>query len=99
LNLVYDSTTSRLDYTLNADQTARDRITSIWIHAGTAQKPGAARHPLFLAGLAPSGTVLLSSVDRRDLAEGRLMVRVFVRNVRDSAADLPLSFGKPASNN
>jgi Asp-tRNA(Asn)/Glu-tRNA(Gln) amidotransferase A subunit family amidase len=99
LSLTYDESLSRLDYTVTVDQAGRDRIFAIWIHAGTPEKPGAARRQLFAAGQPAGGTVSLSAADRKDMADGRLFVRFFLRNVRGSAGDLPLAFGRAASNN
>jgi Asp-tRNA(Asn)/Glu-tRNA(Gln) amidotransferase A subunit family amidase len=92
MNLRYDATAARLDYTLNIDPALRDQISAVWIHAGTVEKPGAARHQLFAPGLPPTGTVLLSAADRRDLADKGLLIRFFLRNSRGSAGDVPLSF-------
>jgi Asp-tRNA(Asn)/Glu-tRNA(Gln) amidotransferase A subunit family amidase len=72
----YDVTTSRLGYTLDA---VAAPVVAVWLHSGTPDKPGAARHQLYRAP-APaerSGTVVLSAADRRDIAAGRFMVRVY----------------------
>src|SRR6185503_11736429 len=69
VNLSYDGSASRLSYALQFDPPGGDRIVAVWIHTGTAQKPGAARHQLFTAGGTPEGTVTLSAADRRDLAD------------------------------
>jgi amidase len=94
LDLSYDETTSRLDYSLQIDDAAVNRIDAVWIHSGTVEKPGAAQHMLFAAGQSTIGSVVLSAMDRKNLADGRLIVRVFLRDVQGSAADLPLSFSK-----
>jgi hypothetical protein len=91
LNLSYDESMSRVDYTLRIDSLG-DQISAVWIHAGTAEKPGAARHQVFVPGQPLAGTILLSSADRGDLAAGSLLARFFLRNVRGSAGDVPLSF-------
>jgi amidase len=93
LDVSYDESMSRLSYTLHIDPASGDRIAAVWIHSGTVEKPGAARHQLFATGLPPDGEVALSAVDRRDLAAGRLLVRFFLRGSRGSA-DVPLSFAK-----
>jgi hypothetical protein len=36
----------------------------------------------------------MSSADRADLAAGHLIVRVYLRDLAGSAADLPLSFNR-----
>jgi Asp-tRNA(Asn)/Glu-tRNA(Gln) amidotransferase A subunit family amidase len=95
LKLTYDATTSQLQYALGADAAARDRLIAIWIHVGTIEKPGAARVQLLGAGRPADGAVTLSAADRRDLADGRLFVRFFVRNVRGSAGDSALAFPGP----
>jgi Asp-tRNA(Asn)/Glu-tRNA(Gln) amidotransferase A subunit family amidase len=92
LNLTYDETSSRLSYTVSIDPPGRDQVSAVWIHAGTVEKPGAARHRLFAAGHPTTGTVTLSSADRSDLAAGRLLVRLFLRGGRGSAGDVALSF-------
>jgi hypothetical protein len=81
-----------LSYALNVDPTGAERLSAVWIHRGTVEKPEAARHQLFAPGLPADGSVTLSFADRNDLADGRLLVRVFLRDTRGSAADVPLSF-------
>jgi len=92
LKLTFDETTSQLHYTLGIDAAARDRLTAVWIHAGTVEKPGAGRVQLLGGGRPAEGAVTLSAADRKDLADGRLFVRFFVRNVRGSAGDAALRF-------
>lgn len=92
LSLSYDESTSRLNYALSIDPSGRDQISAVWIHAGTVEKPGGARHQLFAAGQPTTGTVMLSDADRRDMADGRLLVRFFLRNGPGSAGDAPLLF-------
>ncbi|PYQ93279.1 MAG: glutamyl-tRNA amidotransferase [Acidobacteria bacterium] len=94
LALSYDATISRLQYSLSGDAAAVDKLSAVWIHAGSAAKPGAARHQLFGADRAPAGTVTLAAADRRDLAEGGLLARFYLRNGRGSAADVQVSFEK-----
>jgi Asp-tRNA(Asn)/Glu-tRNA(Gln) amidotransferase A subunit family amidase len=94
LTLTYDETTSRLAYTLRAGPPTFERIAAIWLHAGTPNRPGAARHQLYAPGLALSGGVTLGAADRRDLAEGRLLVRLYTTDVRGSAGDWPLTLGR-----
>jgi hypothetical protein len=40
------------------------------------------------------GSVSVSAADRADLSERRLIVRFYLRDVRGSAGDVALSFGK-----
>jgi Asp-tRNA(Asn)/Glu-tRNA(Gln) amidotransferase A subunit family amidase len=94
LVMSFDQMTSRLQYELKADPSSFERIASVWIHAGTEGKPGAARHRLFATGLPTSGMVVLSATDRDDLAEGRLLVRLFLRDTPGSASDVPLSVSR-----
>ena len=94
MRLSYDETTSRLQYSLSGDAAAVDRLSAVWIHAGTPAKPGAARHQLFGADRAPAGSVTLAAADRRDLSQGALLARFYLRNGRGSAADVPVSFRK-----
>jgi Asp-tRNA(Asn)/Glu-tRNA(Gln) amidotransferase A subunit family amidase len=79
LKVSYDETTSRLQYTLTADGKAADRLLAVWIHLGTPDKPGAARHQLFGSGQPAVGAVTLGAADRKAIADGRLMVRFFPR--------------------
>lgn len=92
LNLSYDETTSTLGCNLRIDRSGVDRVSAIWIHAGTTEKPGAARHALYSAGRTMRSSVVLSAADRKDLADRRLMVRVFLRDAAGSAGDLPIAF-------
>ena len=92
LNLVYDETASRLQYIVKATPASLERASAIWLHAGTADKPGAARHLLFREGGALAGSILLTAADRGDLAEGRWLVRVYLRDRAGSAGDHPISF-------
>ncbi len=92
LDLSYDETTSTLGYRLRIDSSGVDRISAVWIHAGTLEKPGAARHALYGSGRDTTGNVVLSAADRNDLAGQRLIVRFFLRDTPGSAGDLPLVF-------
>jgi Asp-tRNA(Asn)/Glu-tRNA(Gln) amidotransferase A subunit family amidase len=92
VNLTYDESTSRLQYALNVPSAGGDQLAAVWIHAGTVEKPGAARHQLFGQGLPTTGAVTLAAADRKDLAEGRLLVRFYLRNGRGSTGDVPVSF-------
>jgi hypothetical protein len=94
LMLTFDQTTSRLHYALTADRPDLARLAAVWIHAGTKEKPGAARHRLFAAGRETSGTLTLSANDREALLGERLVVRVFIAGRAGSAADLPISLQK-----
>ena len=59
---------------------AADRLAAVWIHLGTPDKPGAARHQLFGSGQPAAGSVTLSAADRKGAAEGRLLVRFDPQN-------------------
>lgn len=78
VTLTYDATTSRLDYAIAAGAKASP-IGAIWLHSGTPDKPGAARHRLFGVRtgvpLASTGSLLLAAADRRDLEEHRALLR------------------------
>ena len=91
LNLSYDQTMSRLQYTLHLDPTAADRLFAVWIHVGTPEKPGAARHQLFGSGQPAAGELTLGAADRKAIADGRLLVRFFPRD-RVSIGDVPILF-------
>jgi hypothetical protein len=92
LDLRYDATTARLHYALRLSAVDVDRIRAVWIHQGTPDKPGAGRHQLFGPSQPAEGNVVLSAADRKELADGRLLVRLFVHDRAGSATDIPLRF-------
>ena len=92
VNLSFNDTTSRLHYVIKLDEPVRERLVAIWLHTGSPDKPGAARHQLFAVGRPQNGVVTLSAQDRRDLAEGRLLVRFYVESVKGSSGDVPVRF-------
>jgi hypothetical protein len=63
-------------------------LAAVWIHLGTPDKPGAARHQLFGSGQPTAGAVTLGAVDRKAIADGRLMVRFFPRT--GAVGDVPI---------
>ena len=93
LTLIYDEITSRLRYALSADQSNTQRITAIWLHAGTVGKPAAARYRLF-PDHHESGTVTLAAPDREALRKGEMLVRVYLAGRAGSAIDLPLAIAR-----
>jgi hypothetical protein len=92
LNLVYEEASSRLQYTLKPAGTSFDRAAAIWIHVGTPGAPGAARHLLFREGGALSGSISVTAADRRDIGEGRWLVRVYLRDRPGSSGDQAIAF-------
>jgi amidase len=92
LSLTYDRTRSRLQAALAPGTQVAGDVSAIWIHAGTVEKPGAARHQVYAAGQPVTGTITLSAVDRRDLDEGRLVLRFYTAKGQGSAGDVPLRF-------
>jgi Asp-tRNA(Asn)/Glu-tRNA(Gln) amidotransferase A subunit family amidase len=84
VTLSYDVTTSRLEYTIASDTKQSVQASAIWLHAGTAAKPGAARHRLFGSRATNdarvTGAIVLASSDRQDLKEGRMLVRLYPRS-------------------
>jgi amidase len=88
LKLSYDETTSTLSYTVNVGGYAADRLAAVWIHLGTPDKPGAARHQLFGSGQPAAGVVTLGAADRKAIADRRLMVRFFPRT--GAVGDVPI---------
>jgi amidase len=92
VEVTYDAAASRMDYTLRIQPAVAERLYSVWIHSGTVEKPGAARHELFGSGRSTTGNIIVSAADRADLAEGRLIVRFYLRDVQGSAGDVTLSF-------
>jgi amidase len=94
LDLSYDESAARLDYMLRIQPAIAARMNSVWIHSGTVEKPGAARHQLFGPGRSTTGSIVVSAADRADLTAGRLMVRFYLNDLAGSAGDTPLSFRK-----
>lgn len=92
VNLSVDETMSRLDYAVRIDPSGREDVSAVWIHAGTVEKPGAARHQIYVPGQPTSGSLSLSAADRKDVASGTMLLRFFLRNQPGSAGDLPLLF-------
>jgi Asp-tRNA(Asn)/Glu-tRNA(Gln) amidotransferase A subunit family amidase len=92
LAVTYDEPAARMDYTLRIQPGVAARLNSVWIHSGTIEKPGAARHQLFGAGRSTTGSVAVTAADRADLAEGRLIVRFYLDAVPGSAGDAALLF-------
>ena len=93
LKLAYDETTSRLEYVLNVERPSEQKIGAIWIHAGSAEKPGAARYRLF-PGQDLSGTLTLTAADREDLRKGDMLVRLYLTGQAGSAIDLPIRIAR-----
>jgi amidase len=85
----YDETTARLSYSVAVDARVTDPIATVWLNSGTADKPGAARHLLY-AGRGTAGVAILSAADRRDLHQGRLLVRFYPVSGR-GVFDAPLA--------
>ena len=78
--LTYDVTTSRVDYTVTPEPKAPLTTTVIWLHTGTSDKPGAARHRLAApaaAGARATGSITLATGDRSDLEAGHTLLRLF----------------------
>lgn len=81
LRLSYDESTGRLDYTLTAADALRAQLTGVWLHGGTVDKPGAGRHQLYGGGQGMSGTLVITALDRRELAATGMLLRVFTRTL------------------
>jgi len=90
VQFTYEPTTARLQYTVTPD--SANRLAAIWLNGGTRDKPGSARHQLYVAGRATTGAVTLSSADRQDLAAGHLLVRFYPMAAPGLPADVPLTF-------
>jgi amidase len=81
--LLYDGTTAALSYRFDLERLTTNGATAVWIHRVENQKPAAALHQLFAgAGSSSAGSVVLSFGDRRALAEGRLILRIYDRKGR-----------------
>jgi len=89
VNLSYDETTATIHYAITANEVANQRLQAIWIHTG-GDKPTAARHRLYGPGQPLAGTVTLSGADRRDLVEGRLVLRLFSLGASHRPETVPL---------
>jgi len=92
VNVAFDETTSRLRYDIKPEASVREKLTAIWLHNGTPDKPGAARHQLFAVDRPHEGAISLSAQDRRNLADGQLLVRFYLEHVKGSSGDVPLRF-------
>ena len=90
--MTYDETQGRLEFSWSGDPEAAGVIVA-WLHTGTGEKPGAARHQLFGPGHQRTGHAVLTHLDRRALSEGRLLVRVFRRG-EPRPLDVPLAFNR-----
>jgi Asp-tRNA(Asn)/Glu-tRNA(Gln) amidotransferase A subunit family amidase len=79
ISFTFDEVTSRLRYVITRDPKAATAVSAVWLHSGTRDGVGAARHQLVSGrrGLGSSGEAILSSSDRRDLGDGRLAVRFY----------------------
>lgn len=88
LTLSYDVTTGHLQYTTTRDAKQKARVNAVWLHTGTPGEPQAARHVLFdvrrTDRVNASGEVALSSGVRKDLQEGRLLVRFYPAGTGES---------------
>ena len=91
ITLAYDEVAARLHYTVKQG-TNFERTAAVWIHAGTPVAPGAARHLLYRQGSALTGSIAVTAADRRDIAERRWLVRVYLRDAQGSASDQPVVF-------
>jgi Asp-tRNA(Asn)/Glu-tRNA(Gln) amidotransferase A subunit family amidase len=94
LQLTYDETAARMDYVFRMTPAVVDHMNAVWVHSGTIDKPGPARHELYGARRSTEGSFVVSAADRTDLAAGHLIVRFYLRDLAGSEADLPLSFNK-----
>ncbi len=97
VSATYDPTSARLSYTVRVGDADRRGLAAVWLHSGTPEKPGAARHPLLGGSATPTGTLLLSAADRADLAAGRLFVRFLLADERPRYVDASLVFGPEAT--
>jgi hypothetical protein len=87
----YDETTGQLTYTTRLVPGSAEVVTGIWIHRMNEGRPAAAVHLLHGGGsAASSGSIVLASSDRADLAAGRLTLRIYTkRNARGMDVRLP----------
>jgi hypothetical protein len=83
-----------MEYVFRMPPAVVDQMSAVWIHSGTTEKPGTARHELYGARRSTEGSFAVSAADRTDLAAGHLIVRFYLRDLAGSAADLPLSLNK-----
>jgi Asp-tRNA(Asn)/Glu-tRNA(Gln) amidotransferase A subunit family amidase len=79
VDLTYDPTTARLQFVVSPAAKGKPGVSAIWLHSGTSDEVGAARHALFSAraGTVLTGDVSLAARDRQDLGEGRLSLRFY----------------------
>jgi amidase len=88
LALSYDMPTSRLQYTSTMAAKQTSPVAAIWLHSGTPDQPGAARYALFdvrePARPNNAGMVTLSSSLRKDLLDGRVLLRFYLEGSGES---------------
>jgi hypothetical protein len=84
LTLSYEETASRMQYTMKPSGATLSRLTAVWIHAGTPDAPGAARHMIWRQGDSFTGSLNVTAADRRDIAERRWLVRAYLLPVAGS---------------
>jgi Asp-tRNA(Asn)/Glu-tRNA(Gln) amidotransferase A subunit family amidase len=96
VDVTFDETTSRLHYTIKLAAAERGKLRAIWLHSGTREKPGAARHQLYASGTPASGQVMLSATERRSLSDSGLLVRFYRDDTTAGSGDVPLIF-RPAA--
>ena len=93
VDVVFDETTSRLQYTIKLAAAERQSILAIWLHSGTPDKPGAARHQLYSAGTPTTGQVTLSAAERRSVLDTGLLLRFYREGSAAGTGDMPIVFG------
>jgi Asp-tRNA(Asn)/Glu-tRNA(Gln) amidotransferase A subunit family amidase len=96
VDVTFDETTSRLHYTIKLAAAERGKLRAIWLHSGTREKPGAARHQLYASGTPASGQVMLSATERRSLSDSGLLVRFYRDDTTAGSGDVPLIFSPAA---
>jgi Asp-tRNA(Asn)/Glu-tRNA(Gln) amidotransferase A subunit family amidase len=91
VEFAYDETTAQLTYTTRLAPRSAENVTGVWIHRMIGDKPAAAVHLLHNGGSpVTTGTTVLTSSDREDLAAGRLTLRIYTkRNARGMNVRLP----------
>lgn len=85
----YDVTSARLQYAVTPAPKSTAALTAIWLHSGTPNTPGAARHQIFDVRAGEStgkatGVIAVSGDDRENLREGRMLVRFYLEGAGES---------------
>ena len=90
LDFTYNPVTARVEVSWRGPSADLAGISAIWLHSGTSEKPGAARHVLYSSGQGLHRDLALGYAARQDLAAGQLLLRIFPADANQQIRDVPL---------